>query len=1788
MLHSKFKTPTRIQGNQGRLPPASNDHSQKPSSNPISHFAETIFKNTNFAHRYPTPTSPSDSSSTRRKATVSNSRKVPWPKMEKHRAGPQVVVPQQTTMPKTQSGVSPHSVRHAVSTPQQPRPTQQQSPITPIPLTVMQNQNAFAQNTNISLNGFHQPTSTTGKDVAQAVYIPPSGIGKLPPSTPHTSTPQSTTIQPKIVVPPSSAESRQVNFITVEDSTSTSRKRKREFGHGTSIQISQTKDQRAASDAALRQLTDLSQDILEAVNESQSDSQCFVSAYYDDRETITLAPAVHVKLESCLHKVTSLGRLGEIPVDDLQRLQRLCEGALGSADSSDIHTNLECNSDDFDSWVQRLETIDAGLRSARTVLTTMTGGREEKLLYSEELLQLVLRVVQKALDSCVIPVVEARMSKPTSSLFDSSSNNKKVLSQLLHDTNKVMGLFGKLLAKEEMAETIITSIEFLAVRLMFVENAPAEKESVLGIQKYEVLRRTAMDMIAIIFSRYTGQRDFLFDEILTSLQKLPTSRQAARKFRLFDGRAIQLVSALIMRLVQTSATASTTPKKTKIRKAMALSNDESGSGNQSDDDMPNGAKGAQDSEESDNETDASHSGPTGAMRHLSKDANACCDSAAKSAQHAVGYLVQRAQTASKTGDQPHRHLLDIFVEDLLTVLSHPEWPAAEILLRAVCARTTHIIENPKSLAPAKNMALELLGTMGSAISELVASTRHAAKGLESSDTDFSGYLRQMLDEYTDGSLETTEILRWDGPYHAVVEFLRPANSDDLQSASAQGYYLAQWAKAVSSSTPKSNPENDKTAVRLRKMLLGLEWPPSGFLDTIPSSEANVAYALTILNMDFCRRFDYILKILLDSVSSEQTTVRSRGLKSVTQMLEKDPSLLDRARSVKALILKCATDTSPMVRDAALTLIGKCLTLKPALELDFLKHIIHLCNDYAIGVRKRSMKLLKDIYLRSSSKDVKAAIGDTLLQRAKDPDTGVTELARQTFEEIWMSPFWTFTDLASASVQNKISLQEQVYLIVRIANRGDGMRAVLVQILKDVLSTNSKNATANFEVCKSFVATALEVTIDSAQLPESLEQGQVLEALTLFAKAKPTLFTSDQLQFLQPYIGSLSNVNDLDLFRPVVVIFRCVLPILSSVEHGFLEEIQTALLKSVSKLSKAELDEVAECLWTINSTLQKPEPLLKLIASVLKNLHALENLNFADAEQRGNLARVRKYLQIAGFFGKHCDFESYSEAFQNILPWFKGGSVAGLIVQSLKPYALASQPLPLRAVAFDSIGLICQSWPFQFTRTHISKAFESVLREGEPELQAIVLSSFRDFFNKIERQAEAKMEETADKSGEPPTGGKLGGSMTVSDGDSASALIAQHFLKDVLSIALASQDDSALTATEVIASINRQGLAHPKESGPALVALETSTNTAIAQVAFQEHRILHQQHESMFEREYMRAIQETFRYQREVVKDTMGYITQPYAAKMNGMWEIIKTSKAKYQKKFLSNYCSKIDFDITKLDTLGNPPNSLQFARFLTENLAFFDYTRLDELLHTISCMEKVVADTGSGVAHGISTEVFNITVQADAAQAEAVQADVKPEPGEQPREPSTIGPTQGSSTPIMDPSRLRQLTTASIILFSLWEARTYLRRAYGQSASQQRREGGKGKTAVKDLNRTLTKVQGVTGDKLVAAIAERVASLNSEESMLKQCQEFVELLSVDSEVKVMADSEESLGERPETPEADGDERDTPMSGGSRGLKRRNSVSAAGTPLKKKRGRPSLGRKKSSRKSIHEEEDEDWG
>ncbi len=854
-----------------------------------------------------------------------------------------------------------------------------------------------------------------------------------------------------------------------------------------------------------------------------------------------------------------------------------------------------------------------------------------------------------------------------------------------------------------------------------------------------------------------------------------------------------------------------------------------------------------------------------------------------------------------------------------------------------------------------------------------------------------------------------------------------------------------------------------------------------------------------------------------------------------------------------------------MRDSALNLIGKCLNLRPSLDSEVVERIVARTADAGLWVRKRAMRILKDMYQRNEGKEMRASISEALLQRMNDTDESVCELARHTFEEIWIAPFHD-ARIKKDSAQYKLSLQNQVSLMVRTVQRGEAVLSVFETLIRAVLSNNSKDAAANFVVCKAMVSAMFEGIIGNESIPSGISQAQILQTLTVFAKADPRLLDAEQLEFLHPYVEHLSTTDDLIMYRAVVVIFRHVLPRLSSPQHDFLGKIQGALLSNIPKLEKMELEEVSMCLWTIDGVLKNTERLNRLMMSVLVGIHAAKNTYLHEQADRAVLSRVKRYAMIAGHFGKACDFESNIATFRAKFPWWKGDSVSGLIVDTLYPLTEGGQHPLIRRTALESIGMLCQAWPKQYLRLDVSSAFERVFIDHDDNLESILLSAFRNFFFSEEKRSESGSEimvgEGAAKGSE-----RLGRSLAASESDGVSTSIAQRFLKHVLRIALSVTNDLAVTAAQVIACISRQGLVHPKECGPSLVALETSLNPAISNVAFQEHRNLHHKHESMFEKEYMKAVYQAFIYQKDVVRDELGATTQPYASKLRHLFDILKSGSSKVRKRFLTNLCSRIDVDLSKAEIAQEPPLHVMFSRFCLENIAFFEYARIDEIVHLVSCMEKCVTDSGTPIAHAIETEVLGS--RKDLEQTENAQ----------------LAAGADDDHHVISPQRLRYLTAAAMVLSMMWETRSYLRRQWGL----QKRDG-KAKLTVKDLNKAPTKVAGITGDKYWEKMMNIMKALADENMMRLQCAAFVELLSVDNELKLaMSDDDDNELEKAatgyETPSGDEANGTTvPASGGSRGRKRKNPLPAASTPSKPRKKAKNMGRKSVSSNS---DGDEKW-
>jgi len=100
--------------------------------------------------------------------------------------------------------------------------------------------------------------------------------------------------------------------------------------------------------------------------------------------------------------------------------------------------------------------------------------------------------------------------------------------------------------------------------------------------------------------------------------------------------------------------------------------------------------------------------------------------------------------------------------------------------------------------------------------------------------------------------------------------------------------------------------------------------------------------------------------------------------------------------------------------------------------------------------------------------------------------------------------------------------------------------------------------------------------------------------------------------------------------------------------------------------------------------------------------------------------------------------------------------------------------------------------------------------------------------------------------------------------SVSSAIVQRYLNHVLEAALSQNVQIQSVAIDVLTFTVKQGLAHPLQSFPVIVALETSPVNNIGNRASALHAILQGKHSSLINARYTVSARMSFDYQKKIV------------------------------------------------------------------------------------------------------------------------------------------------------------------------------------------------------------------------------------------------------------------------------------------------------------------------------------
>lgn len=538
-----------------------------------------------------------------------------------------------------------------------------------------------------------------------------------------------------------------------------------------------------------------------------------------------------------------------------------------------------------------------------------------------------------------------------------------------------------------------------------------------------------------------------------------------------------------------------------------------------------------------------------------------------------------------------------------------------------------------------------------------------------------------------------------------------------------------------------------------------------------------------------------------------SNLRSRSMAGVEQLVHKDPRLWgkDNVKGTNEMLM----DTSPKVRESTLNFVATCLTLNPALESTFLPVIIQLADDNSNGPKKRAIKLLKDIYNGTSSKDNQLRIIASLLMPTQDDEKAIADLSRNVLEEMLL----TFTKSGGKRDENQLQLERAkrstfIIDVVQHIQQSPTRLEAFEKFFIYALSDGAKATETNFGVCKDLVADMCDQVISTDSGSDAKSQSRILNALSIFAKVQPSLFTVDQIKLLKLYIKSINTTDEIYLLGPTVIIFRYVIATLPSLQQEFAMEVRTNLAKNAPTLAtwtrmgyniaRETLIDVAHCLWAVTPMVpQGPAKLCTMVASMICELHPMASNSTDPTAMARDKGKIMSLLILLGTLGKVCKFDQYPDIFRERLTAHANAHITAtpakapllkpllapkldaslVLLQAVRSFTTQTWDMDVRTHALRSLGGICYQSPALFERAEVKRVYQlTFINVDSEQLKFIALSTFLEYLNVAERRSETGAV-IAVGQGAQTGNARLETSFVASAGDSVPMHFKDWFLKD---------------------------------------------------------------------------------------------------------------------------------------------------------------------------------------------------------------------------------------------------------------------------------------------------------------------------------------------------------------------------------------------------------------------------
>ncbi|KAJ3009123.1 Sister chromatid cohesion protein 2 [Thoreauomyces humboldtii] len=1161
--------------------------------------------------------------------------------------------------------------------------------------------------------------------------------------------------------------------------------------------------------------------------------------------------------------------------------------------------------------------------------------------------------------------------KATQALLE-SIKYKTTISLMICKIYDIMGSLCTFLNKDLLSEAIVIQVAFVALSSFFLDGSISADG--VGLNK---LQFRGIELCQSIFAQYPSHRTFMLDEIASNMIKLLGPKRAMRQYRLPDGKSIQMITALILQMLQgcfSNKNAASVAKET--LEGLTVEASRGFSDINADAPVPAGKKSkAQRKREEEllQEAEERLHAEEILIAKFSKMCRRQLEVASQCAHYFLKFLLGRSvqstsdigkekgkgkRAGSSNNEAEYKAALENLLKDLITVYNAPEWPGAELLLAILSRILVQTLDDVKKPGDTglRAISIEWLGTENLPQGEIGEQTSASS----------------MTAMWT--------IQSW------ISDWLLRAKNDDRALQSAQCSFAYTWGSSMSPVAYATWPEAARSPFKslvqsycailsqeaTRPNFLAVPGPPfnenaDGSAASILDMRPSVVACIEIISerQSLSQSFDKYLQRIGSALDSYVITLRAKALKAMQEIFAADPTVL-RFGNVRQIIHARMMDQSTSVRDAAIELIGKFLVAGGS-EL--------LVSEYYPMIAERILDVVSGDQYRAITIDIAAK----LMVRLTDEEDTVKDLAFKALHDLWLLPFADSTLVPAdtetlqrdqawsalpATTRDAIRHRAMI-MVSAVADSKAAQDSFGVLLERSFQQAGKSDKVELMAVCRSLVECLLEEILCLEEQDSKAMVMNVLVLILQFSKVFPALLCP-HIRTLHTYLGhsgvSIELKKDVGIEQRtkfhVIAILRNVVLVLRDPNMDVLSAIEADLAQSLTQGSQQLVAVAVPCLTAIISHVTFH---YEMLTTLLKKC-----FDFSE--------RTRKAVSAGS------NKDKLGETPKQQLSAISSDSIVTACCDILLFFVDPQMPDATKSMSLSALGNLFIAYPRLMLRNDSSALIDSVFR-GPATLKITLIKTFVEYLHGEQARDAEKKKAIKTESSDIDIQVLIGNADEMGDAGISSSIM-QTYLPQILETILSPSNQLTLAAFDLVELIIEQGLVHPLLCMPAIVSMEGSRSPGHRDRAARMHAQLNEKHASFINSKNIECVKAMFQYTSALARQqadaegkpalpVLGYLPPQEMKESSthivahepllGVMLSLVQSKRSKRNEFLGNLVKLMDVDTSKEIST----TQLNLCRFVAENLALFEYKTQEEVLHVIYHCYRILSVTGEGIVREI-------------------------------------------------------------------------------------------------------------------------------------------------------------------------------------------------------------------------------